>query len=475
MKNTPAKGKISELKQLKHYLIPYKIEIIGALIALILTSSSVLGIGGAIRYMIDEGIGRHDEHLLNLSYMLFIGITFLLAAATYARYFLISSVGEKVISDIRRDFYSKVIRLDQGFFETTSTGDILSVFSADTTFLQTLVGSSISVALRNVVLFIGGGIMLFKTSPHLAFYILLIVPIVIAPIVVIGRKVRVLSRGSQDRLAKLNGHMEETIFGIRTIRAFSLEQYEENRFFDKLAQQLFAASSYIKMRASLTAFVIAFVFSAIVTVLWIGGKEVMQGNLSSGSLSAFIFYAVVVAGAVGAISEVFAELQRAAGATERIMEIMSRVSNIVETSNPIILPENIKGNIAFNDVNFNYPARKDIAAVENLNLSIAGGETIALVGPSGAGKTTLFRLLLRFYDPISGNITIDGVDIKDLTFRDLRSHMAIVQQDPAIFSANAWDNIRCGKQDATAKEVIIAAEAASALEFLEKLPDGLDT
>jgi len=469
------KGNIKSLKRLKDYLHPYRTQIIGALVALIFSSSVVLGLGGAIKYLIDDGISKNNVHLLDRSFLIFIGLTLGLAVATYARYYLVSFVGEKVVADIRRDVYSRIIRMHTAFFEITRTGELISRITTDTTLLQTVVGSTISVALRNVILFLGGSIMMFHTSPRLTAYVSVIVPLVVFPIVIVGRQVRKLSKATQGRVADLSTHAEETISGIRTIQAFSLEDYENDRFAEQVDLSLKTALSRIKVRALLTALVITFVFGAVMTVLWIGGRDVMQGHMSSGELSAFIFYSIIVAGSVGAISEVFGELQRAAGATERLMELLAHHSEVIEVKNPLSLPVNLKGSIQFRNVIFSYPSRPDVHTVDRLNLAIEPGETIALVGPSGAGKTTLFQLLLRFYDPVSGYITVDGVNIRDVRIADLRSHIGIVPQDPVIFSANAWDNIRCGKQDATTKEIIEAAASASAIEFLEKLPDGLDT
>jgi ATP-binding cassette subfamily B protein len=469
------KGRLVSLKKLRGYLYPYRYRIVWALVALVFTSSVVLGLGGAIKYLIDDGINKNDVHLLDRSFLIFIFLTFALAIATYARYYLVSWVGEKVVADIRRDVYSHVIRMHTAFFETTRTGELLSRITTDTTLLQSVVGSSVSVALRNSLLFIGGSIMMFHTSPRLSSYVAVIVPVVVFPIVIIGRQVRKLSRATQGRVADLSARAEETIAGIRTIQAFALEDYEQQQFAAQVDLSLNTALSRIRMRSILTALIIALVFGAIMTVLWMGGREVMQGKLSSGELSAFIFYSIVVAGSVGAISDVIGELQRAAGSTERLMELLSYSPEITEPEEPLSLPVLVKGRISFQSVSFHYPSRPEKSAIDRLNLIVEPGETLALVGPSGAGKTTLFQLLLRFYDPTSGYIDIDGINIRDLRIAELRAQIGIVPQDPVIFSANAWDNIRCGKQEATVKEIIDAAAAASAIEFLEKLPEGLDT
>lgn len=474
-KERATKGNLRSLTRLSGYLKPYKLRACLALVALAISSSIVLGLGNALRYLIDEGIEKNDVDLLDRSFAIFIGLTLLLAAATYVRYYLVSWVGEKTIADIRRDVYDRVIRLDTAFFETTRTGELLSRITTDTTLLQSVMGSTVSMALRNILLFLGGSIMLFHTSPRLASYVAVIVPLVVVPIVVVGRQVRKLSRTTQGRIADLSAHAEETISGIRTIQAFSLEAYESARFSDQVDLSLKAALARIRTRAALIAIVIAFVFGAIMTVLWIGERSVISKQMSSGTLSAFIFYSIIVAAAVGAISEVVGELQRAAGATERLMELLNLASNVIDPPNPLPLPSPLAGRVRFEHVVFHYPSRPDKPAIEGLSLQAEPGETVALVGPSGAGKTTLFQLLLRFYDPQNGCVTIDGVDIRAVALAELRSHIGIVPQDPVIFSANAWDNIRCGRPEATTKDILLAAEGASALDFLQKLPDGLDT
>lgn len=471
----PAKGKIRSLSRIHHYLRPYRVHIFFAFVALVFTSSAVLGMGGALKYLIDEGITKRDIHLLNQSFVILLGVTMLLALATYVRYYLMSWIGESVVADIRRDVFRHVVHLHTGFFESNRTGELLSRITTDTTLLQTVVGSSVSLALRNTLLFLGGSFMLAHTSGRLTLYVSIIVPLVVVPIVVIGKQVRKLSRITQNKVADISAQAEEALSSIRTVHAFSLEDFETQRFTGLVDATRKAALSRIRLRAALTGMVIAFVFSSIVTVLWIGGRDVIHGELTSGALSAFIFYSVVVAGAIGAISEVVGDLQRAAGAAERLMELLAEKPAIHSPASPVAMPAPLTGRIAFEQVTFNYPTRPDRSALHNFNLTVEPGETLALVGPSGAGKTTILQLLLRFYDPQSGRISIDGVNIADLDLKALRSHMGIVQQDPIIFSQDAWYNIRCGRPEATAKEVIMAAQAAEALEFLEKLPDGLDT
>lgn len=469
------KGRLSNLRHLTRYLRPYTAGIVGASVSLLFTSSAVLGMGAALRYLVDEGIGKGNPQLLDSSYWLLLAVVLALAIATYCRYYLVSWVGERVVADIRSDVYRKVISMHTAFFETTRTGELLSRITTDTTLLQNVVGSSVSIFLRNSILFLGGTTMLFITSPHLARYVLVILPLVIIPILVLGKRVRFLSRATQSRVADISAHAEETLSAMRTIQSMSLEQFESERFSKLVYKARKTAIRRIRIRALLTAIVITLVFGAIITVLWIGGRDVVAGRISAGDLSAFIFYAVVVAGALGAVSEVIGELQRAAGATERLMDLMALEPAITAPSQPLILEQPVQGLICFNDATFCYPSRPEQPSLEQCSLTIEPGRTVAIVGPSGAGKTTLFQLLLRFYDPQDGRITLDGNDLRALDPRDLRREIGLVPQDPVIFSANVWDNIRCGSIDASDDEVIAAARAANAHEFIDRLPSGYDS
>lgn len=471
----PAKGNLSSLRYLFGYLRPYRKQVIIASIALIITASGVLSIGAAFRYLVDEGIAKRDPYLLGHGYVILLGMVILLAVATYTRYLFVSWVGERVVADIRRDTFAKILSMDTVFFETTRTGDLLSRLTTDTTLLQTVVGSSVSIFLRNSLMLMGGLTMLLITSVKLSNYVLLMLPLVILPIIVLGKRVRRLSRATQNKVADLSSSAEESFSAIRTIHAMAMEEAEGQRFSSMVEDTLKTALSRIRMRALLTAIVICLVFGAVVTVLYVGGQEVVAGRMTPGNLSAFIFYAVIVASSLGSVSEIIGELQRAAGATERLMELMDMAPTITAPPEPYRFEKKPQARLSFEHITFHYPSRPDVAALSNVSFRIEPGETVAIVGPSGAGKTTLFQLLLRFYDPQFGIIRIDGHDLRTLDPRQWRSHVGMVPQDPIIFSADGWTNIRAGKPDATDKEVMEAANSAAALDFLNDLPQGLDT
>ncbi len=363
-------------------------------------------------------------------------------------------------------------RLSPGFFEATRTGEVLSRLTADTSVLETVVGSSVSVALRNLLLLVGGSVMLVVTSPKLTGLVFLVVPLVVGPIILFGRKVRRLSRSSQDRIAEMAAFADETLQAVRTVQAFCHEPIDRRRFGELVEGAFATARRRIRARAILTAIVILLVFGAVSTILWIGGHDVLAGRITAGQLSAFVFYAIVVAGSVGAISEVVGDLQRAAGAMERILELLGTEPQIAAPANPLALPQPARGAVGFSQVVFRYPARPDRAALDGFDLQVAPGETVAIVGPSGAGKTTVFQLLLRFYDPQGGSLTLDGVDLRRVDPAAARARMGLVPQDPVVFAADAWENIRYGRPDATDAEVRAAAEAAYATEFLDRLPQG---
>jgi ATP-binding cassette subfamily B protein len=452
---------------------PYARQLIYFLIALTITSAATLSMGLGLKFLIDRGLGARDPALLNEGLAIVLAIVIVIALGTFVRFYYISWIGERVVADIRKAVFSQILKLDPGFFETTKTGEILSRLTTDTTLLQTVVGSSLSIAIRNTFSLVGGVVMLLVTNVKLAVLVALVVPAVIVPILWYGRRVRKLSRESQDRVADVGSYAEENLNAIRTVQSYVHEDIDREFFNRNVERALSTAMRRIFARASMSAIVILMVFGAIAVVLWAGGRDVIAGTISPGDLSAFIFYAITVAAAVGSVSEVLGDLQRAAGATERLVELLETEPQITAPANPKPMPVPARGAVNFDHVTFHYPSRPDMAALRGLDLTVAPGEHVALVGPSGAGKSTVFQLLLRFYDPRAGSIRIDGMDLREVDPRDARSRIAIVAQDPVIFAADAMENIRYGRPTATDAEVMAAAEAAAALEFLTKLPDGM--
>lgn len=474
-KNKLVKGEIKNLSFLKSYIEPYKSYVFAAFVALMVTSSSVLALGKGLGYLVDQGLSGSDSAVLNIALLVLVSITVILAAGTYARFYFITYTGEKVVADIRRDIYSHILKLSPEFFEKNKAGDILSLMSADTTLLQQVVGSSVSVALRNVVLLIGGMALLLHTSTKLTLIILFVVPIVVAPIVILGKRLRALSRQSLDKVAQLSTHMEETISGIKTIQAFVREGLEGSYFLKYVDESVAVAQKRIKLRSTLTAIVIMFVFGAVGFVLWVGGHDVISGKMTSGQLSSFIFYSIVVAGATGAISEVIGDLQRAAGATDRIKLLLGTEPAIVSNEKCVTPKTNKKCDISFESVSFNYPSKPNMPSISDFSLDIKSGETIALVGHSGAGKTTIFQILLRFYNISRGNVRINGTDISEIELGSLRNMFGIVEQDPVIFSNTAYENILFGNPEVKEAEVYEAAHMAAAFDFVDNLPDGFQS
>jgi ATP-binding cassette subfamily B protein len=404
-----------------------------------------------------------------------LGVVVVAALATFGRFYLVTWIGERVVADLRRAVYDRVLGLSPGFYEVTRTAEIVTRIATDTTLVQAVVGSSASVALRNVVILIGATAMMAITSAKLTLLAFAIIPLVLVPILVFGRRVRRLSRESQDRIADVGAYVDESLGAIRTVQAFTHEPVDRTRFFAKVEDAFDVAIRRTGMRAVLTAIVILLVFGAIAVVLWIGGHDMLAGRITPGELSAFVFYAVLAASSAGAISEVVGDLQRAAGAMERIIELLSVEPAIRAPEAPVPLPVPSQGHVLFDTVRFHYPARPDRAALEGLSLEVRPGERVALVGPSGAGKTTVFQLLLRFYDPDSGTIRLDGVPLTSADPADVRARISLVPQEPVIVSADAWENIRYGRPSATDDEVRAAARAAHAAEFLDRLPDGFAT
>ena len=472
------KGSLAAFRGLLPFLLPYRRQFFLAGIALIVAAGSTLAIPYAFKRMIDQGFGAaagaHSIQHVDATFLALFGVATVLALATAARFFTVSWLGERVTADIRSAVYAHVVEQSPEFFETTQTGEVLSRITTDTTLIQSVVGTSLSMALRNMLLFLGGLAMMFVTSPRLSSIILGLLVLVVVPIVLFGRRVRALSRDSQDRIADASAMAGEILNAMPTVQAFTHERIESIRFGASVEGAFSTAMRRIRARALLTMLAIVLVFGTIVFVLWLGAHAVLAGTMTGGDLGQFILYASIVAGSIGALSEVMGEAQRAAGATERLLELLSVRSPIQNPARALPLPAR-KANgasLALSDVTFSYPSRPEAAALGHLSLQIQPGETVAVVGPSGAGKTTLFQLFLRFYDPQAGSIALDGVDIRELDLHTLRGAIGIVPQDTIIFSADAMENIRYGRAGATDEEVIQAARLAAAHEFIERLPNG---
>jgi ATP-binding cassette subfamily B protein len=445
------------------------------MLALVVAAATVLTFGAGLRWLVDQGFRGGNVALLDRALLFMLAVVVVLAAATFARSFLVSWIGERVAADIRRRVFDNVIELGPSFYEITPTGEVLSRLTTDTTLLQTIVGSSASMALRNLLLFVGGTVMMAVTSPKLTGLVALVVPLVVAPAIFFGRRVRRLSRLSQDRVGDVGAYVEETLNAVHTVQAFGHQAIDRERFAGRVEDAFRTATRRVGARSALSAVVILLVFGAIGVILWIGGHDMLAGRVTPGELSAFVFYAVVVAASVGVLSEFLGDLQRAAGAGERLMELMRVRPAIGTPADPEKLPHPPRGAIAFEAVNFSYPSRPDRPALADFSLEIAPGETVALVGPSGAGKTTVFQLLLRFYDPDAGIVRFDGVDLRRADPAEARARTGLVPQDPVIFAASAADNIRYGRPGASDDEVRAAADAAAASGFLDLLPQGADT
>ncbi|MDN4544948.1 MULTISPECIES: ABC transporter transmembrane domain-containing protein [unclassified Pseudomonas] len=458
------------------FIVPYRWHAFGALLALIVTAGITLSMGQGIRLLVDQGFMTQSPHLLNQSIGLFMLLVMGLAVGTFARFYLVSWIGERCVADIRRQVFNHLIYLHPGFYEDNRSSEIQSRLTADTTLLQSVIGSSLSLFLRNLLMVIGGIVLLFITNPKLTSIVVVTLPLVIAPILIFGRRVRNLSRLSQDRIADIGSYVSETLGQIKTVQAYNHQAQDERRFAVTVEEAFDTARKRIFQRAWLITLVIVLVLGAVGVMLWVGGMDVIAGRISAGELAAFVFYSLIVGSAFGTLSEVIGELQRAAGAAERIAELL-RSENIIQppATDLVSLPERVKGDLILQDVRFSYPSRPESYAVDGLSLTINAGETLALVGPSGAGKSTVYDLLLRFYDPAHGRILLDGVPLTQLDPLDLRRCFALVSQTPALFFGSIEENIRYGNPSATLAEVQNAAKIAYAHDFIEAMPNGYQT
>jgi len=463
------KAPIGSLRALWPFVQAHRSLFIAWLLALACSSSATLSLPVAFRRMIDQGFTNGAN--IDRAFLFLFVVALALALATAARFYFVSLLGERVVADMRQKLYSHLIGLDAGFHDRTRSGELVSRLTADAELLRSVVGSSMSVALRSMITVIGSIAMLFVTSPHLASYTLVGIPLAVLPIVIGGRRLKKVSRASQDRVADANTLAAETLGAVRTVQAHAREPYERTRFGKALAVAVDTARQRIRSQAIVTAVAITLIFGAITLVLWSGAHDVVAGRMSAGTLGQFVLYALIGGGSVGALAEVWNELQRAAGGMGRISELLQEVPGIAAPANPISLPQPVRGDIAFDNVTFHYPLRPDLPAIDRFTLRVHPGETLALVGPSGAGKSTVFSLLLRFHDPDAGVISVDGIDVRTLDPAVLRGAIALVPQSPMIFATSAADNIRYGRLDATDADLRAAAESAEADEFLDALPE----
>ena len=469
----PSKN-LAPLRALKPFVMPYRGMIAAAGVALVVAAGATLALPIAVRGVIDHGFSAEDASRIGQYFLALIAVAGVMGVAAATRFYFVTWIGERVTADVRAMVFSHVLSLSPNFFETTRTGEVLSRLTADTTLIQVVVGSSASFALRNTVMGMGAIAMMIITSPKLAALCLIGVPVVVLLIVVFGRRVRRLSRESQDRIADTSAYAGEALNAVATVQAFTHEDVDRKNFSLAVEDSFTAAIKRTRMRAVMTAFVIFLVGSCVVGVLWAGATDVLAGRMTGGELSQFILYAVLLATGTGALSETWGDVQRAAGATERLMEILATEPSVKAPANPLPLPTPAKGAVRFDQVTFRYPSRPDHRALQGVSFTVNPGEAVALVGPSGAGKSTVFQLLLRFFDPQEGRILFDGVNMADADPRALRANIALVSQDPAIFSGTIFDNIRYGRPDASPADVQRAAEAAAADEFIRRLPGGYD-
>jgi ATP-binding cassette subfamily B protein len=467
--------KLRPLLALAPYVARYRGQAIAALVALIVASAATLVVPLAVRRMIDFGFSPEGIALINSYFMVMIAVVAVLAGASAIRYYLVITLGERIVADLRRDVFNHLTSLSPSFFDTAHSGELVSRLTADTTQIKSAVGASVSIALRNLVLFIGASAMMVVSSPKLSGFVLAVIPLIVLPLVAFGRRVQKLSRGAQDTLADASSYASELIGAMRTLQAFTNESLAKMRFGGEVERAYQAARNSTGARAILTAIVIFLVFASVVAILWVGSHDVLTNQISAGRLGQFVLYAAFAAGALGQLSEVWGEISQASGASERLFEILRLKPDIAAPGHPRALPTPPRGDVAFDNVRFAYPTRPEHLTVDGVTFSVKAGEKVAVVGPSGAGKSTLFHLLLRFYDPASGVISVDGVPVRDADPSDVRSRIALVPQDSVVFATTARENIRFGRPDASDEEVARAADLAHATEFITRLPRGFDT
>ena len=469
------KIKLKPLALLVPYVLRYRGRVIAAIAALVVAALATLAVPIAVRRMIDHGFSAEGVELIDSYFAVMTAVVAVLATASALRFYLVTTLGERIVADLRTQVFGHLTALSPEFFDRSQSGELLSRLTADTTQIKSAVGASVSIALRNLVLFIGAGVMMVVTSPKLSGFVLAAIPLIVLPLVGFGRAVRKKSRAAQDTLADASAYASEQIVSVRTLQAFNHEQAATKRFGASVESAYRAAQGSTQARAVLTAIAIFLVFASVVVVLWIGAQDVLADRMTPGRLSQFVLYAVFAAGGLGELSQVWSEIAAASGAAERLFEIMEVEPAIKAPAVPKPLPEPARGDVAFDNVNFSYPSRPEISALRGVSFHVRPGEKVAIVGPSGAGKSTIFHLLLRFYDPASGEITYDGVPVSEVDPRELRRRMALVPQDTAIFASSVCDNIRFGRPDASDTAIERAAEAAAAAEFIRKLPRGYDT
>lgn len=472
---TTSRANLKPLARLAPYIGRYKGLAAGALFALVLAAITTLILPLAVRRMIDNGFTHSDSSFINTYFSMLMGLAVVLALASALRYYFVITIGERIVADLRRDVFAHIVKLSPAFFDANQSGEIVSRLTADTVQIKSAVGATASLALRNLILCLGAIAMMIYTSPKLSALVLIAIPLIVFPLVGFGRSVRKRSREAQDRLAGASAYASEAIGAIRTVQAFNAGGIARDRFADAAEQAFEAARLSTRQRAFLTGFAITMVFGSVVAVLWYGAQGVLAGTITAGTLSQFLLYSVMAAGALGALSEVWSELSQASGAASRLMELLAEEPGIAAPPSPAALPSPARGGVAFDQVDFSYPSRPGTSALKGLSLTVAPGERVAVVGPSGAGKSTLFSLILRYYDPTAGRILIDGVDARSVDPVALRDRIAIVPQDVTIFAASIFDNIAFGAPNATRAQVEAAARAAQAEEFILRLENGYDT